>query len=331
MPLNVLIVGGGSIGERHLRCFQQIGCDVALCETSDARRQEVAAQYGLATTFAATRDAAKQSWDGVVICTPAHLHVEHVVQLAPTTPALLIEKPLCTRRVDVERLQAATADKVVQIAYVLRAHPAVQHVRRQLAAGQIGTLHEVTVVAGQHFPTFRPAYREIYYARRESGGGAIQDAATHLFDLIQHLAGPLDWVFCDAAHQELPGVEVEDTVHVVGRAGRVMVSLALNQFMAPNETHVQLNGSAGSLAIRLHEQRSGQFLRGDAEWSWTEAPVRERDDLFRWQAENFLAAAAGRQPPLCSLDDGVRALQVNLAALASAASSSPALRVEPTA
>ena len=26
MPVEVLIVGGGSIGERHLRCFQQIGC-----------------------------------------------------------------------------------------------------------------------------------------------------------------------------------------------------------------------------------------------------------------------------------------------------------------
>jgi predicted dehydrogenase len=324
--VNVLIVGGGSIGERHLRCFQQVGCAVSLCETSDARRQEVAARYALVKAFAGIDDAVRQSWDGVVVCTPAHLHVEHVVALAPTTHALLIEKPLCTRLADVERLRAATAGKIVQIAYVLRAHPAVQHVRGQLAAGTIGTLHEVTIVAGQHFPTFRPAYREIYYARRESGGGAIQDAATHLFDLIQHLAGPLDWVFCDAAHQELPGVEVEDTVHVVGRAGRVMVSLALNQFMAPNETHIQLHGASGSLAIRLHEQRLGALLRGDADWAWNDAPIRERDDLFRWQAESFLAAAAGRQPPLCSLDDGVRALRVNLAALASAESRRP----EPT-
>ena len=34
MSVNILIVGGGSIGERHLRSFQQIGCDVALCETN---------------------------------------------------------------------------------------------------------------------------------------------------------------------------------------------------------------------------------------------------------------------------------------------------------
>jgi predicted dehydrogenase len=319
VPVNVLIVGGGSIGERHLRCFQQIGCDVALCESNEARRHELADRYQRTRTFAAIEEAAREHWFGIVIATPAHLHAEHAALLAGATSALLIEKPFCTRLSDVEWLRLATAGKVVQIGYVLRVHPATQRVRELLAAGDIGPLHEVTVTAGQHFPSLRPAYREIYYARRETGGGAVQDAATHLFDIIQYLAGPLDWVFCDYAHQELADVEVEDTVHVVGRAGseRVLVSLALNQFMVPNETHVQLNGARGSLAIRFHEHRAGMFLLGDPAWTWTEPLVAERDDLFRAQAESFLAAAVGQQPPICTLEDGVRALLVNLAALRS--------------
>jgi predicted dehydrogenase len=315
----VLIVGGGSIGERHLRCFQEIGCDVALCEINDERRREIADRYHLARTFPTIEAATDEKWYGVVIATPAHLHVKHAAALASTTSALLIEKPLATQLADVDRLRAATKDKVVQVAYVLRHHPATERVRALLAEGDIGTLHQMTIVAGQHFPTFRPAYRQTYYARRDTGGGAVQDAATHLFDIIQYLAGPLDWVFCDYAHQELADVEVEDTVHVIGRAGggTVLVSLALNQFMAPNETHVQLNGATGSLGIRFHEHRAGMFLRGDPNWTWTEPLVTERDDLFRAQAQSFLAAAVGQQPPLCSLDDGVRALQANLAALRS--------------
>lgn len=322
MPVSILIVGGGSIGERHLRCFQQLGCDVALCESHAERRHEVSDWYHLQQTFATTEAAAQRSWDGVVICTPANHHVEHAAQFAPTTPALLIEKPLCTQLQEVDRLRAATAGKVVQVAYVLRVHPATQRVHRLLAKGEIGPLLQVTVVAGQHFPTFRPAYRHIYYASRDSGGGAVQDAATHLFDLIQHLAGPLDWVFCDYAHQALPDVEVEDTVHLIGRAGgnKVLVSLALNQFMAPNETHVYLNGAKGSLGIRFHEQRAGMMLLGDPDWTWTEPLVAERDDLFRAQAQSFLSALTGQEPPLCSLDDGVQALAVNLAALSSGAS-----------
>lgn len=319
MSVAVLVVGGGSIGERHLRCFQQIGCPVALCESNADRRRQISEQYELPHSYAALAEACERRWLGIVIATPAHLHVEHAAQAALATDALLIEKPLATQLAEAERLTTITAGKTVQVAYVLRHHPATQHVRALLAAGKIGDLKEVTVTAGQHFPTFRPAYRDIYYARRETGGGAVQDAATHLFDIVQHLAGPLDWVFCDYAHQVLPDVAVEDTVHLLGRAARgtVLVSLALNQFMAPSETHVHLHGSAGSLAIRFHEQRAGIFLPGAANWQWTEPLVTERDDLFRAQARAFLAAARGECSPLCSLDDGLQALRVNLAALRS--------------
>ena len=320
MSLALLVVGGGSIGERHVRSFRDIGCEVALCEPNAARRQEVAERYQLTQVCATVEEAARAQWHGIVITTPAHLHVEHALGLAASTSALLIEKPLCLTREDVQRLRTIDARMVVQVAYVLRVHPATQRIHGLLADNEIGRLHQITVTAGQHFPTFRPAYREIYYARRETGGGAVQDAATHLFDLVQYLAGPLDWVFCDCAHQSLPGVEVEDTVHLTARAGggQTLVSLALNQFMAPNETHVQLNGELGSLGIRFHEQRAGIFLHGDPEWTWTEPLVLERDDLFRAQAQAFLDAAVGQRAPLATLEDGARALAVNLAALESA-------------
>jgi predicted dehydrogenase len=87
--------------------------------------------------------------------------------------------------------------------------------------------------------------------------------------------------------------------------------------MAPNETHMQLNGSRGSLAIRFHEHRAGMFMLGDPGWTWTEPLAEERDDLFREQAQRFLAAAIGQEPPLCGLEDGIRAVKVNLAALQS--------------
>lgn len=324
MALDVLIVGGGSIGERHLRCFQSIGCTVALCESHPARRQEIAEQYKVERTFDSVEQAARETWYGVVIATPANLHANHAAALASSTEALLIEKPLCTLSEDIERLRTISQVKMVQVAYVLRHHPATQHVRALLAEGVIGKPNEVTVVAGQHFPAFRPAYRDIYYKSHVTGGGAVQDAATHLFDLVQHLAGPLDWIFCDYAHQELADVEVEDTVHLIGRScgDRVLVSLALNQFMAPNETHLQINGARGSLAIRFHEHRAGMFLHGDAGWTWTEPLVTERDDLFRAQAQNFISAVVKQEHCLCKLEDGIRALAVNLAALRSGRSRS---------
>lgn len=317
--LDVLIVGGGSIGERHLRCFGQIGgCRVALCEISDARRTALVEQYHPVASFGTLEEAASRSWDAAVICTPAHLHVRHTMQLASGSSAFLIEKPLATRLEDVTPLAGVAAAKPLAVAYVLRVHPAVEAVRAELAAGRIGPLLEVVAVAGQHFPTFRPAYREIYYKDRATGGGAIQDAATHLFNLVQHLAGRLQWIACDYEHQALEGVEVEDTVHLIGRAGNgVLASVSLNQFMAPNELIVYLNGREGSLQLRLHEQRWGVFRHGDAAWQYSEPLVHDRDELFRRQAARFLEVCRGQASPACDLAEARDTLAVNLAALKS--------------
>jgi predicted dehydrogenase len=319
--MKLLIVGGGSIGERHLRCFQQVGAGhVALCETSAPRRQEIADHYGVAEAFGSVEESARRNWDAAVICTPAHLHVPHARLLLPRTAALLIEKPLATRLAEAEALVEAARGNLVSVAYVYRAHPAVDAVRELLTAGRLGRLLQVVVVAGQHFPTFRPAYRDTYYADRLTGGGAVQDAATHLFDLAQYLAGRFDWVFCDYAHQALEGVSVEDTVHLTARANQeqVLVTVAVNQFMAPNETTVQLNGSLASARIHFHEHRYAVLAHGDPAWQWSEPLVHDRDDLFCIQARRFLDLCAGRSPPACSLQDALGTLQVNLAALESA-------------
>ena len=113
----VLVVGVGSIGERHLRCFQAAApCRMGLVEPFEARRNEVADRYGVVDRFASLDEACRQEWDAAVICTPAHLHVDHGVQLAPHCRSLLIEKPLSTKREDVPRLRAAVGAKPVQIA-----------------------------------------------------------------------------------------------------------------------------------------------------------------------------------------------------------------------
>lgn len=319
MP-EVLIVGGGSIGERHLRCFGQIGCQTALCEIEADRRARLIEQYDVRLGFSSLEEAARRPWDAVVVCTPAHLHVPHALSLlGGGTRSLLIEKPLATCIEDAQALLPHTSGAMVGVAYVLRASPLVQEVRQVLSAGQIGDVLAVVVESGQHFPTFRPAYRDIYYRDRRTGGGAVQDAATHMFDLAQYLAGPFDWIFCDYEHQALEGVVVEDTVQAVGRSGggRTLVSIALNQFMAPNETTVRLNGRAGSIEIRFHEARWGMYRHGEGDWSWNPPVSKDRDELFRIQARRFRAACEGREPMLCSLAEAMHSLEIQVAALAS--------------
>jgi predicted dehydrogenase len=95
VSLRILVVGGGSIGERHLRCFQrQAGIEVALCELNAERRSRIAREYSVRRSFADVSEAADLAWDAAIICTPANLHVDQAVTLLRNSPGLFIEKHL---------------------------------------------------------------------------------------------------------------------------------------------------------------------------------------------------------------------------------------------
>jgi predicted dehydrogenase len=170
--LKVLVVGVGSIGERHTRCFQQTGrADVSICEINDSLRIRIADRYGLANVFGNWDEALASDFDAAVICTPAHLHVAMAIDIATLKRHLLIEKPLSTNLDRVDELNGliASSGAAVMVAYVLRVHPALEAMKAALDSGRFGNAVHVVGCSGQHFPTYRPAYREIYYREPRNG------------------------------------------------------------------------------------------------------------------------------------------------------------------
>ena len=320
---SLLIIGCGSIGERHLRCFQKTDrCSVAACDTNPALLAAMQERYGVPGFATLEAALAAQHFDAAAICTPAHLHLPMALTLLAAGKHLLVEKPLAldTERVPATREAIAQAGVFVGVAYVYHFMPWVADARQFLQTGSLGRVLQTSVVCGQHFPTFRPAYRDIYYARHEQGGGAIQDALTHVANAVEWLVGPCTRLYCDAAHQMLEGVLVEDTVNVCARLGDVLASFTLNQFQAPNEVIIDIHGENGSLKIEGHHRRWGTLLRGESGWTWHETPPLERDDLFIAQASAFLDGIEGKATPLCTFEEAVQTLKFNQAALRSASS-----------
>lgn len=317
----ILVIGVGSIGERHLRCFKNTGrADVAICEPNDKLRADVAGRYDIARAYASLSDALKDEHDAAVICTPAPLHIPIAIDLAKAGIHLLIEKPLSTTFDRIDELKTIVREKqlTVAVAYVHRANPVLAQMRDALVSGRFGKPRHLVAQCGQHFPTYRPAYREIYYTDRKQGGGAIQDAMTHILNLGEWLVGPIDRLIADASHQALEGVEVEDTVNILARQGDVMASYSLNQFQAPNEISVTVACTEGTVRYEPHHNRWQWMVTPGNEWQDEVSPGLERDTLFTNQAVAFLDALEGSRPPLCSLDEGEQTLRVNLATLRTA-------------
>jgi predicted dehydrogenase len=319
----LLVIGTGSIGERHVRCFRSTGrAEVAICEPLAERRGEVADRYQLTAAFADLDAALQSHWDAAVIATPANLHMLQAQQLAAAGCHLLIEKPLGTSLAGVDELRRTVTKRslVAAVAYVYRVHPALQAMRAAITAGRFGEPVEIVVQSGQHFPTYRPAYRETYYRDHATGGGAIQDALTHLLNAGEYLVGPIDRVAADAAHRVLATTAVEDTVHVLARHGDLLGSYSLSQHQAPNESTITVVCRQGTARFEMHGSRWKWMTEPGTAWHEEATWSLERDALFVAQATAFLDAVDGRAAPLCTLDDGLQTLRVNLAVLAAAES-----------
>ena len=315
----ILVVGTGSIGERHVRCFLVTGrATVAICEPNAAIRQIVNDRYDIRNDYGNLEEAMASRFDAAVIATPAPLHIPQAMVLARQQSHLLIEKPLSLDQTGIEELQKiiATNHQVVGIGYNWRAMPGLAAIRDALIRGTLGRPVQIRVVCGQHFPTYRPAYRETYYRDRTQGGGAIQDALTHAINAGEWLVGPIDRLVADCDHQVLPGVEVEDTVHVIARHGSVMGAYLFNQHQAPNELTVTLVGDRATARFEAHKSRWQIMTEPDTSWDIHKLQTEDRDALYVRQAQHFLDAIEGRGQPLCSFEQGIQTLRTNLAVIA---------------
>lgn len=320
---SILVIGCGSIGERHLRCFLATGrAEVTACESNPTLQAKMAETYRVPVVADWQAAAASGRYAAAVVCTPAPLHVPMAATLFGAGLHALVEKPLSHSLAGIPELLEAhrRSGRQAAVGYVLHVYPVLSEARALLAGGELGRPLQASVVSGQPFHQLRPAYAQTYYRDHAMGGGAIQDALTHSVNWVESVIGPVDSVLCDCAHLALPGVEVEDTVHVSARHGSVLANYTLNQFQPANESTITINAERGMVKIEIHRRRWGVYRVGDTQWTWHDCAPLERDTPFIAQANAFLDQIEGQPPRLCSLEAAARTLRFNLAALASAAS-----------
>jgi predicted dehydrogenase len=333
--IRILVVGVGSIGERHARCFLQASATLragtspssdsanvalSLCDSRHDLLESMKQRYSVGFACTDFKVALASKPDAVVICTPAHLHIPMAIQAIEAGAHVLIEKPLSTSFDGVDRLLqlVESSRKVAAVAYVYRAHPALQVMRSWIQAGRFGRPLTIIAQSGQHFPLYRPAYREIYYRDRATGGGAVQDAMTHLLNAGEWLVGPVTSLASDLDHQSLEGVTVEDTVHVLSRQGNVMGCYSLNQHQAPNETSITVVCEKGTARFDFHHHRWRWITQPGSDWHEEPAATIDRDTLFIAQAQSFLNSIENETLPLCTLTEAAQSLAVNRTILTAA-------------
>src|ERR1043166_7255443 len=146
---STLVVGCGSIGERHLRCFLQTGrATLTGCDTNTDLLQAIATKYSVLVQPDWQSALATRSFDTVVICTPAPFHIPIACRALELGIHVLIEKPLSHSLEGVDELLRARDRSRCQaaVAYVLHQYPFLAEARAFLAKGQLGPVLHASVV-----------------------------------------------------------------------------------------------------------------------------------------------------------------------------------------
>ena len=283
---NLLVVGGGRVGERHIRCFKEAdkSLSITLCEPR-AIRNKLYHRYDLDSVCSDLSALDLCAFDAAVVATPAHLHIPIALKLARCGVSVLIEKPLCVSEQGLSELTRLSRKVVIGVGYTYRSYTELIAMATQLAAGKIGKPLMARVRLAYNYATVRRDYMDSYFASHETGGGAVMDIASHAIAYLTYVFGEVSSVHGCLGLQGLHRVSVEDTALLVlrfksGPIATVWASACQNK----RETEFEIIGDKGHLFYR----------RGC-----------DNDAPFISQARNFLAAVRGTQPIRTSLTEAV--------------------------
>ena len=179
--ITALIVGGGSIGKRHLKNLLTGGHSAAVVETRADRRAEIGEKFGAAKLFTSLDEAiaAEALPDGV------HLR-PHGVPRPAGAPAraregvhILMEKPV-SHNLDgvLEVVETIERAKLVgMIGFCMRFFKPLMRAKELIDAGRVGRIVTARSFTGVHLPLWHPweDYRTFYMAKKEQGGGVLLD------------------------------------------------------------------------------------------------------------------------------------------------------------
>lgn len=185
----ILIIGAGSIGERHIRNLWALGYEniIVYRQRNLPFRDIGSAKVTVVLTWDEVLNA---NCFAVVICTPTAQHLQQTIDCLNANMHVLVEKPLAHTTFDVVALQrlAASKNKLLQVGYMLRYHPLLLQVKEAIIQNKYGNLINLQTYWGEYLPNWHPweNYEDSYAAKKEEGGGPAL-TLSHDIDVVNWL------------------------------------------------------------------------------------------------------------------------------------------------
>ena len=253
-PIRWGILGTGKIARALATALQDVP-DAVLAGVASRSRDKAeafASEFGAAAAYGAYEDlVAAADIDLVYVATPHPQHAANALLALNAGKGVLCEKPFTMNRREAEHVVALarTRQLFLMEAMWTRFMPALAEVKRLIALGKIGSVHQVVADFG-FTATFGPEHR-VY--NPELGGGALLDLGIYPLSIAASLLGAVVDVKAQA-EMGPTGVDVQTGFTLRHEGGGMSVCSCSFQARTPGELTV--SGARGHIRMNTMFHRA---------------------------------------------------------------------------
>tara|TARA_B100001250_G_C19816402_1_gene798660 strand:+ start:2990 stop:3985 length:996 start_codon:yes stop_codon:yes gene_type:complete len=202
----ILIIGGGSIGKRHIKNLQFLGYKNIFClKRKHDKKFENKFNVKVLSTY---QEGNKYQFDIIFICTPSSLHIDDLKFCFNQDSHIFIEKPMVTNQESYQYLKSLKFKKIFFIGFMLRYHPLIKKIKSFIS--NIENIFYSRFEFGSYLPNWPyESYKDSYVAKIDLGGGVI-NTICHEMDLALYFFGVPNSIFSKKINSNIINIEAED-------------------------------------------------------------------------------------------------------------------------
>lgn len=289
-------------------------CDIAPEKTKEAANLYQAKPY---TDFHKMLD--KEELDAIWVAIPPFAHSDEVSYAGRKGVHVFIEKPIALTMEKAKEMQKAAEKAKIKtmVGYHWRQSEAIRKAKTLLEkeGGPIG------MVAG-YFWSGIPGGPDHWWRRKELSGGQVLEQTTHIFDLCRYLVGEVDKVYAEFAtilNADKPNFTVEDVSVATLRFKNGAIGYVTGTSGAkPKGGFAGLKLLARNLQLQVNGTRTVQVFKDKESFDL----VSENDPYYD-EDRKFIDAVIKDLRPETPISEGVKSLELSVAAVRSAESGKP--------
>jgi UDP-N-acetylglucosamine 3-dehydrogenase len=292
---------------------------VGVADDDTSRGREAADKFGI--RFFEDARGLFEAVDAVVVCSENRKHARDVIAALESGVHVLCEKPISTSVEDARAMIRASeeAGRQLRIALPVRYLSAVRQAREVVRSGGIG---RILAVSGTNHGRIPGGW---FLDPDLAGGGAVMDHTVHLTDALRWMFGAeAKSVYAEIGTFFGAGgiddgailtLEFEGGMVADGAFATIDPSWSRGEgYPTWGDVTLRITGTSGVLNVDAFAQRLTTFDHEAGSTSWTYTG----EDMNVLMLEDFLRGVAENSPAGANGVDGLRALEIVLAAYRSA-------------